>query len=455
MSTPTKESSASAIRFLQALFGSTRLESVSFLLWDGARWPSDRSTSATLVLKHPGALRRMFATGTETALAEAFLDDDFDVVGDIEAALELADALNAGLRVSWLKLAASYLLLGRSPHPRIRRPARGAASAGTEHSPERDRKAVSFHYDVSDEFFQLFLDREMLYSCGYFRDASDSLDVAQVAKMDHLCRKLRLRAGQRLLDIGCGWGGLALFAARNYNVRVLGVTLSRNQASFAGRRVVETGLQGTVAIELKDYRDVAGCGEFDAVVSVGMAEHVGRENLPAYFAKAARLLKPGGVFLNHAIGEGFRPRRSRGPSFIQRHVFPDSDVPALPIVVSAAESAGLEVRDVENLREHYMYTLRHWVRRLEEKHDAAVSLVSESTYRVWRLYMAASAHGFDRGNLAIYQTLLSKPDVGGRSTLPLSRDDWYTSRAPSDSKAAAPLPIREEVTTPGNTTAPS
>jgi cyclopropane-fatty-acyl-phospholipid synthase len=267
----------------------------------------------------------------------------------------------------------------------------------------------------------------MLYSCAYFMLAADTLDAAQTAKLHHLCRKLLLRPGDRLLDIGCGWGGLALFAAQEYGVRVVGVTLSAQQASLAANRVADAGLKREVTIELRDYRDVSTSEPFDAIVSVGMSEHVGRSHLTTYFEKVASLLKSGGVFLNHAIGEGARPRASAGPSFIQEYVFPDSDIPPIPTVLAAGEAAGLEVRDVENLREHYIFTLRHWVRRLEDNHPRALAFVDEPTFRVWRLYMAASAHGFDRGNLAVYQALFSKLDDHGRAGVPLTRDDWYVS----------------------------
>jgi cyclopropane-fatty-acyl-phospholipid synthase len=284
---------------------------------------------------------------------------------------------------------------------------------------------VSFHYDVSNDFFRLWLDRRMLYSCAYFEDEHDDIDTAQTAKVRHICRKLRLRPGQRLLDIGCGWGGLALYAAQQHGVHVTGITLSKAQAQLARERAAAAGLQDRVAIELRDYRDLGDAENYDAIVSVGMSEHVGADQLAGYFRTVAPLLKPGGVFLNHAIGEGVRVRAHRGPSFIEEYVFPDSDIPPIRDVVAAAEGAKFEVRDVENLRDHYALTLRHWVRRLEANHAAALAWVNEATYRVWRLYMAGSAHGFARGELAVYQVLLAKPDADGRAHLPLTRRDWY------------------------------
>jgi len=417
-----------AIRFLDRLFERMPPKEVSFRLWDGTSWPDETSRAATIQLKHPGALRSMFGAGTEMALAESFLSDDFDIAGDLEAACGLADLLERRTG-GWRAMLADYQHLRLLPENHASR--RGlrtfSVDAGPRHSLERDRAAVGFHYDVSYEFYRLWLDREMLYSCAYFTTPGDNLDRAQEAKLRLLCAKLRLQPGQRLLDIGCGWGGLAIHAAREHGVEVTGVTLSSRQAEMAAERAEKAGLAGVVRIELRDYRELPGLESYDAIVSVGMSEHVGEGLLPSYFRTVTALLKPGGVFLNHAIGEGPRPRRHHGPSFIDKHVFPDSHIPPIAAVLQAAESAGLEVRDVENLREHYALTLRHWVRRLEASHEAAMAYVDEPTYRVWRLYMAGSARGFDRGNLAVYQVLSSKLDGAGRAHLPLTRD-WCRTR---------------------------
>jgi cyclopropane-fatty-acyl-phospholipid synthase len=377
-----------------------------------------------LVLKHAGSVRELFGSGTEKAMAEAFLRDDFDIEGDIESAFELVDVLRQNGGASWLTSLRNLRNFQRLPK-KTTQPAAFSKGRTPAHSLKRDREAVSFHYDVSNNFFKQWLDRQMVYSCAYFERADIGLDEAQDAKLRLLCSKLRLRPGQRLLDIGCGWGALAIFAARNFGVYVTGITLSQNQADYASTQVRATGLERTVSIELKDYRELRTSDPFDAIVSVGMAEHVGEKQLPGYFETAARLLRPGGVFLNHAIGDGVRPSSRVGPSFIDEYVFPDSELPSIPVVLRAAESVGFEIRDVENLREHYAITLRHWVRRLEASHAEAVRLVSEATFRIWRLYMAGSAQGFACGRLAVYQTLLSKPDAEGRSHLPLTRRDWY------------------------------
>ncbi len=408
------------------MFGAHPPPEVAFRLWDGTCWPDDTARPVTLVLHHPGALHAMFEEGTELALAEAYLADDFDVEGNIETACALADHLEHRPR-GWRRAWSDFRELHRLPTARRGRDAwrthNGGGPAGDLLA--RDRAAISFHYDLSNEFYRLWLDRRMLYSCAYYTTHGDDLDTAQEAKLRHLCCKLRLQPGQRLLDLGCGWGGLALMAAGEYGAQVTGITLSVRQAELAAQRAGEAGLAARVRIELKDYRELGAATPFDAIVSVGMSEHVGAGGMPTYFQTAAALLKPGGVFLNHAIGRGIRPRDHHGPSFIDKHVFPHSDVPPLPVVTQAAESAGLEVRDVENLREHYALTLRHWVRRLEDHRDEARAHVDETTYRIWRLYMAGSARRFDQGHLALYQVLLAKPDAKGGAHLPLTRADWY------------------------------
>lgn len=417
------------LRLLNGLFAHAALENVAFKLWDETRWPDQEPRAATIVLKNPGAVRAMFGSGTEKGLAEAFLAQQFDVEGNLEAACELADALAETGEGDWFLTAKRLFHLRHAytiPHSRAWT-GEGAFGA-RKHSKARDRRAIAFHYDVSNDFFRLWLDTRMLYSCAYFERSDDPLEIAQAAKLRQVCRKLRLKPGMRLLDIGCGWGGLAIHAAKECGVHVTGVTLSQAQAALASTWVENAGLSAGVEIRLKDYRELNETETFDAISSIGMAEHVGSEHLRAYFDKAFSLLKPGGVFLNHAIGEGVRARPTRGGSFIQDYVFPDSDLQRIPFVLSAAEASGFEVRDLENLREHYTLTLRHWVHRLESAREAARKFVDDVTLRVWRLYMAGSAHGFDRGRLAVYQTLLSKPDPRGNSRLPLTRSDWYEMR---------------------------
>ena len=422
------EAASRTLRILDGVFDAEAKQRVGVRLWDGTRWPDAAPRPATLVLNHPGALRTMFLPGTELALAEAYLYDDFDIVGDIEAVFGLADALAARTSGWRKKLAAARDLLrlpaGSNPEYGQRGPAR---LAGKRHSVERDRAAVTYHYDVSNDFYALWLDRRMVYSCAYFQAADDDLDTAQARKLDTLCRKLRLQPGQRLLDIGCGWGGLAIHAAQRYGVDATGITLSGPQVALANERIAAAGLADRCRVEARDYRELDEPAGYDALVSVGMFEHVGAAVLPAYFAQAWRLLKPGGAFLNHGIASRATDAPLHGPSFSDTYVFPDGELTPINITLHAAEGAGFEVRDVESLREHYALTLRHWVRRLEAEHDQALKFVDEPTYRVWRLFMSGSAHGFTTGRLNVYQALLVKPDTQGRSGLPLTRDDWYVA----------------------------
>jgi cyclopropane-fatty-acyl-phospholipid synthase len=311
-----------------------------------------------------------------------------------------------------------------------------AKKLGPRHTPVRDAAAIHFHYDVGNAFYKLFLDRRMVYSCAYFRSQEDSLDVAQVAKLDLICRKLRLKPGERFLDVGSGWGGLVMHAAEHYGVDATGITLSPNQADLANERIAEAGLADRCRVAIRDYRTLTAADNFDKIASVGMIEHVGLTHLPVYFESVYRALKPGGLFLNHGIvslGEA-RPRSMnerlfrkfwRADAFIDTYVFPDGKLTATDDVIAAAEGVGFEVRDVESLREHYAMTLRHWVRSLEEKSGEAIELVGNHTFRVWRLYMSASANAFTKAAINIIQTLLAKPDAQGHSNIPLTRDDLY------------------------------
>jgi len=410
---------------LDALFSGAN-ETVSVRLWDGSRWPDDEPRKATLVLKHPGALRVMLLPGTEVALGEAYLYDDIDIEGHIESVFDLAEQLTSD-KLGWIdKLGIALKLLRLPAQTSSRDTERGPADVrGRRHSVKRDREAVTYHYDVSNDFYELWLDQRMVYSCGYFQSPDDDLDSAQQQKLDHICRKLRLQPGQRLLDIGCGWGSLVIHAAEHYGVDATGITLSEPQAELANERIAQAGLSERCRVLVRDYREVSNETPYDALVSVGMFEHVGAANLPAYFRQAYALLRPGGVFLNHGIASRATNPPKRGPTFSDTYVFPDGELVPINATLNAAENASFEVRDVESLREHYALTLRHWVSRLEASREQAREFVDEPTYRVWRLFMSGSAHGFESGRLNIYQTLLAKPDAEGHAHLPLTRDDWY------------------------------
>ena len=395
--------------------------------WDGSHWPAENgSPRFTLIVRHPDALRRMLkASANDLSLSEAYISGDLDVAGDIEAAMPVANYL-AGRNwpaVTVLRIGKNLLRLPRLDRHR-RKSRQGAELSGELHSIERDRQAVSYHYDVSNDFYALWLDEQMVYSCAYFETEEEGLDTAQARKLDYLCRKLRLRPGDHLLDLGCGWGGLIIHAARKYGVNALGVTLSKNQAALASQRIERAGLQKQCRVELRDYRSLDRASGFEKIVSVGMFEHVGESQLASYFQHVWSLLRPGGVFLNHGIANRPIDPVLKGPNFISRYVFPDGALVPINSTLRYAEEAGFEVRDVESLREHYTMTLRHWARRLELHRDQALRIVDEPTYRVWRLFLPGSAYGFAAGLLNVYQTVLLKPDKG-RSGLPLTRKDWY------------------------------
>lgn len=415
---------------LDQLFPPEATEKVNVRLWDGSFWPNDLPRPATIVLKHPGALRRMFLPGSELRLAEAYLFDDFDVEGDMESAVALREYLLSRSfgPIEKLKL---FWQLRKLPDRDDREPSDGRGPAqmqGERHSIARDRQAISYHYDVSNEFYKLWLDQRMVYSCAYFQSPDDSLDQAQEQKLDHICRKLRLKQGQRLLDIGCGWGGLVIYAAENYGVHAEGITLSEPQAETASERIRERGLEDRCRVLLKDYRELGDHEGYDVLASVGMVEHVGEANLPRYFRQALDLLRPGGAFLNHGITRRATDSPESKGSFSDTYVFPDGELTPISTRLRAAEQQGFEILDVESLREHYAMTLRHWVRRLEVNHQRALEHVSEPTYRVWRLFMSGSAHAFSVGRLNLHQSLLIKPDSQGRSGLPLTRADIYANR---------------------------
>ncbi len=413
-------------QILEKLWGQQPLENVAFRLWNGRPWPENTpcSARATIVLNRPSALREMLLSGNETGVGEAFLDGAFDIEGDLEAAFEAADRIMTQTNGWTIKLDLGRLLHQLPDNPALAIKVR-ARLEGREHSPERDREAIDFHYNISNDFYALWLGRQMAYSCAYFRSPDDDLETAQDNKFDHICRKLGLREGDRFLDLGCGWGGLVVHAARHYGVRADGVTISVEQLKFAQRRIEESGLIERVSVRLQDYRELPGVPAYDAVASVGMVEHVGRKNLGVYFEKIMELLKPGGLFLNHGIGIGPVGFPGQSGSFIQDHVFPDTDLLRIGDMTKYAEQKGWEIRDIENLRLHYAHTLREWGRRLEARRDEALQFVNERTWRVWRLYMAGCAHNFQTARLAIYQTLLAKTDAHGESRAPETRAAWY------------------------------
>jgi len=394
--------------------------------WDGTTWGPESGKEAvfTLVIHRPGSLRAMFLPGSNLAVGEAYIYGDFDVEGDFESAFVLEQYLS-GRRLSTADKLRCVRHLRTLPLPE--RPSAGRSAAklsGSLHSLSRDRDAVGYHYDISNDFYALWLDRRMVYSTAYFTDPTDDLDTAQERKLDYICRKLRLRPGDRLLDIGCGWGGLVIYAAKTRGAETVGITLNRSQAKLATERIREAGLADCCRVEVRDYREMDEWGGFDKIASVGMFEHVGKSLLREYFGRAFRMMKPGGVFLNHGIAASATQPTDSGPYFADHYVFPDGDLVPVSDTLRLAELCGFEVRDVESLREHYLLTLRHWVRRLAARYEEARRTTDEVTCRIFRLYLHAAAYRFRVGATNVYQSLLVKPE-GGRSGLPLTRADWY------------------------------
>lgn len=375
-------------------------------LWNGRRFDLDPQPTVTVSIPRPSALRYFIAPDLNK-LGEAFVEGDIRVEGPIHDVFRVAEKIARRIARSRLRL------------PVLTR----------RHTRHRDRRAIEYHYDVSNEFYQLFLDRNMVYSCGYYRDDVDTLDQAQVQKLDHILGKLALRPGDRLLDIGCGWGALVMRAAQKYGARAKGITLSANQLDYAREQIRAAGLQDRCTVELRDYRDVEG--EFDRIASVGMFEHVGLNNLPAYFRKIRALLAPDGLVLNHGITtsdtEACWMPLGAG-EFIDRYVFPDGELPHISRVLRDMSEAGLEVADVESLRRHYARTCHAWADGLDAKRDVAAAVAGEKRTRIWQIYLAGCAYGFAMGWMNIYQILAFRADDTQGRSLPMTRDYMYSGQ---------------------------
>ncbi len=374
-------------------------------LWNGYELELGPIPSVTLVVKDPGLITQ-FEQPTLDALGEAFVEGRLEMEGSISEVIRLCDALSRAL----------------IPDENAAPPERRA------HDKDTDAAAISYHYDLSNDFYALWLDRDMVYSCAYFETGQEDLEQAQQAKLRHLCRKLRLKPGDYLLDVGCGWGGLARFAAREFGARVFGITLSREQLALARERVKAEGLDNRIELELLDYRDLPQDGRFDKVVSVGMFEHVGHANLALYCERLYGAVRPGGLVMNHGITakhtDGRQVGRGAG-EFIDRYVFPHGELPHLATMTARISEAGLEVVDVEGLRLHYARTLNFWSVNLESRLEEASRLVPEQALRIWRLYLAGCAYGFEQGWINLHQILAVKPYGDGSHDLPWSRRDLY------------------------------
>jgi cyclopropane-fatty-acyl-phospholipid synthase len=400
---------------------------VRFVFWDGSEIPGRGESEAQVIFRTPLALRRLIYAPNELGLGRAYVAGDLDLDGDIFEILALRDRLAAQRdhttldlgRKRWAQLLRAGRTLGAFGPP-TPPPPEEARLKGRLHSRSRDAAAIGHHYDISNDFYRLVLGETMTYSCAYYPSADTTLDQAQRAKYDLICRKLGLHAGMRLLDVGCGWGGMVMHAAEHYGVEAVGVTISPAQAELAEKRVAEAGLADLVEIRLQDYRALAG-ERFNAISSIGMFEHVGLSQLTRYLRVLYALLEPPGRLLNHAISRPPGPSGFDKRSFITRYVFPDGELHEVGSVVSAMQSEGFEVRDVESLREHYGRTLRGWMSNLEADWTDAVSHAGAARSRIWRLYLAGSALGFEGGRLNIHQVLAVKTTSDGGSGMPPTR----------------------------------
>ncbi len=380
---------------------------LSLTLWNGRTIRSGDNPSLELTVRSPQALMSL-ANPSLGQLARAYVEGDLDLGGDIRQTIKAGEELVAGDSTTYSRRSNMW--------------------KWWRHTKPADRKAIQHHYDVGNEFYGLWLDANRVYSCAYFRTQDDSLDLAQEQKLDHICRKLDLKPDERFLDIGCGWGGLILWAARNFNVKALGITLSDEQHDYATQRIRDLGLEGRCEVRLMDYRDVPEDQPFDKIASVGMFEHVGKRNLPAYFGKIHRLLRPGGVVLNHGITTNSLDDAELGSGigeFVDQYVFPGGELVHVARVLSEMSAQGLEPWDAECLRPHYAKTLWTWVSRLEARQEEARKIVGERLYRIWRIYMAGSAHAFDRGWISIFQILGARPLADGSLPYPLTREHVY------------------------------
>ncbi|WP_409471637.1 class I SAM-dependent methyltransferase [Streptomyces sp. HC307] len=402
--------------------------------WDGTQ--AGPPGAPVIVVRNRRALRRLLWKPGELGLARAWVAGDVDVDGDLYTALGLlagliwerdedARGLREALREPEVRAAVRGLVRLAGPALPPAPPREEVRRRRHLHTRRSDRRAISHHYDVGNDFYELVLGPSMVYSCAYWEDAGSTLEQAQRDKLELICRKLALKPGQRLLDVGCGWGSMAIHAAREHDVSVVGITLSQEQAAYARKRVADEGLTDMVEIRVQDYRDV-GDGPYDAISSIGMAEHVGAQRYLEYADVLHRLLKPGGRLLNHQIAR--RPQREESTyhvdEFIDSYVFPDGELQPIGSTVTQLERAGFEVRDVESIREHYALTLRRWVANLEADWTRAVKLTSPGRARVWQLYMAASALSFERNRIGVNQVLAVRTPESGASGMPLRARTW-------------------------------
>ncbi|CAI2719607.1 SAM-dependent methyltransferase [Nitrospina watsonii] len=435
MSFFSEEHRLAATRRMLHHLGDTLNARFSVRLWEGSLIPLGREVDERFVIaiNGSGVLGGLLRKPTLENLLLEYVKGHIEIHGDL---IDFIALLRDRQMKKNLKKLNKFFLL-RQALPLLFAPAAHKTvqheytddAIGRDAARRDNKKFIQFHYDISNEFYALFLDEEMQYSCGYFKDAGTSLDQAQQDKLEMICRKLRLQPGETLLDIGCGWGGLICHAARHYGVTAHGVTLSQRQFDFATEKIKKLGLEDRVTVELRDYSTLEGA--YDKVVSVGMFEHIGIANMPAYFKKIHSLLKERGILMNHGISRRAKASRRKALKvrperrLLLKYIFPGSELDNIGHTADLMEIAGFEVRDIEAWREHYGLTCQHWYRRLEARREEAIGFVGVERFRMWALYLAGVSTGFRDGSMHICQVVATKRGPKGPSGLPLTRDDLY------------------------------
>lgn len=398
------------IKCIKNIFYQTK-KNFNIELWNGKTISYSHNPEFTLRFLDKNTFKKLIATPNIMAFAKAFIDKKFDIEGNIVDALKLKDDISSIEMPSKYKI---ILFLNSIDF------------LNNIHTKKADKKCISHHYDVSNNFYKLFLEDSMMYSCAYFKENTSSLTEAQENKMEHICKKLMLKPNEMLLDVGCGWGSMIMWAAKNYGVKAKGITISKEQYKYAKQMIKTNGLEEKCCVELKDYRDIKGEAIYDKIVSIGMFEHVGSKNLPVYFNNMNRLLKEDGLFLNHGITTRKDSNLSKSESeFIKEYIFPGGELENISYVLDSMENSKFDIFDVECLREHYYKTLKCWVENLKNNRQKAIKLTDEKTYRTWLLYMSGCAINFESDCISVYQVLLGKKRKEAGFAVPLTREYIY------------------------------